>query len=132
MDRHTLLTLAQRILAAPDLDARARELTSLASARQLARIGLSQRPSVLGTVLATTGVLALGVVVGAAAGLLFAPTAGVELRKRMLARVEELSRDATKTRQRLTERVSGARVSVAPAPPAAVHPTDGHAAGARA
>ena len=106
MDSQSMIQLAQRILHAPNNDARVSELVHLAPDAALARIGLAHRSSFLGTALSLTGALVVGVAIGAGAALLFAPTSGNELQAKLRRQAKRLSREAKKAAGRVEAVVS--------------------------
>jgi hypothetical protein len=58
-------------------------------------LGLTQRRSLLGTILPAFGLLAAGAVIGAGIGLAFAPSSGERLRKDVTGKLDQL-RDRVK------------------------------------
>jgi hypothetical protein len=112
MDRQAMIDFAQRMMHAPDNDARVHELVNLAPDSALARVGLARQPSMLGTVLSFTGAIAFGAVIGAGAALLLAPTSGEELQGKIRKQVRRLSRDVKKATDQVEEAVSEVREQV--------------------
>jgi len=94
MDNQALLQLVDRIVKAPDNDARIKELMNFAPEALLQRAGLTHRSSMLESTLSFTGAMTVGMMVGASAALMLVPGARSELRARIrksLDRVEEKS-----------------------------------------
>lgn len=132
MDLQSMLTLAQRLVGAPDNAARAQQIMGLTPDRMLSSIGLSHRPSTLGAILPIAGALVVGAAVGAGMALLLAPTTGPELQSRIRTQVDRLSSEAAKVTETIAARVADAGEKVPPTPGAERRRTDGHADGARA
>jgi hypothetical protein len=112
MDRQSMMDFAQRMMHAPDYDARAREIVGLTPDTMLARMGLARQPSTIGIVLSYAGAIALGAIAGAGTALLLAPTSGEELQEKLRAQAKRLSRDAKKATDQVEEAVSEVRDQV--------------------
>lgn len=112
MDSQTMFDLAQRLVHAPDNDARARELVNLTPDAMLSRLGLARKPSVLDTFLSLTGAAAFGAIVGAGAALLLAPTSGKELQTKLRRQAKRAARDVQKATDQMEEKISEVREQV--------------------
>jgi len=112
MDRQQMIDLAQRIVHAPDNDARVQELVQLTPSSTLARIGLAHRPSMLGSVLSFTGAVAIGAIIGAGTALLLAPTSGEELQTKLRRQAKRAARIVTKATDQAEDAVSEVRDQV--------------------
>jgi gas vesicle protein len=112
MDRQQIIDFAQRMRNARDNDARMQEVMRLAPDSALSRLGLQRQSSLLGSVLAYGGAMALGALVGASAALLLAPTSGEEMRNRVRRQAKRVSRDVKKATENVEQAVSGAREQI--------------------
>lgn len=112
MDRQTMIDLAQRIARAPSNDARITELANLAPDAMLARYGLAHRSSVLGSLVAGTGIFLAGAAIGACTALLLAPSTGKELQQKIRKQSRRVSRDVKKATADMEERVAEVRDQV--------------------
>lgn len=109
MDRQEIIDFAQRMRSARNNDARMQELVRLAPDSALARVGLQRQSSMLGTVLAYGGAVAIGALIGAGAALLLAPTDGKEMRNRVRRQAKRVSRDVKKVTGNVEQAMSEAR-----------------------
>ncbi len=83
MDNQALLQLVDRIVKAPDNEARIQELMSFAPEALLQRAGLTHRSSMVESTLSFAGAMTVGMMVGASAALMLVPGARSELRARI-------------------------------------------------
>ena len=132
MDTQEMFTLAQRMLAGPDTDARMRALVRLAPDGMLSRLGLEQRSSALGTALSMTGVFVGGAALGAGAALLLTPVTGEELQARIRKQAKRVSGDVKKAADRIDARVLDATARPKDAKSDGKPEESTHADGARA
>lgn len=109
MDRQDIIDFAQRMRSARNNDARMQELVRLAPDSALARVGLQRQSSMLGTVFAYGGAVAVGALIGAGAALLLAPTDGKEMRNRVRRQAKRVSRDVKKVTGNVEQAMSDAR-----------------------
>lgn len=109
MDKQQIIDFAQRMRSARDNDARMQEVVRLAPDSTLSRLGLQHRSSLLGTVLAFGGAVAIGAVIGAGAALLLAPTDGKEMRTKIRRQAKRVSRDVKKASESVEHAMTEAR-----------------------
>ena len=129
MERQAMIDFAQRMMHAPDNDTRARAIVDLAPDSALSRMGLARQSSTMGTVLAYTGAIAFGAIVGAGAALLLAPTSGDELQKKLRKQAKRISKDVKKATDQVEEAVMEVREQVSAfAHPDAPHTSKRHTA----
>jgi hypothetical protein len=107
-----MMDFADRIVRAPDNDARAREIVNLAPDATLARYGLMHRPSMITTTLAFTGAVAIGAFIGAGAALLFTPMTGKDVQEKLRTQAKRLSREAKNAADRVESSVANIRDQV--------------------
>lgn len=93
MENQAILALVERIVNAPNNDARVKELMNFAPEALLHRAGLTHRSSLLESTLSYTGAMTVGMFMGASAALMLVPGARSELRARFRKSLDRLDHD---------------------------------------
>ena len=93
MENKALLQLVERIMNAPNNDARIQELMNFAPESLLHRAGLTHRSSMLESTLSITGAISVGMILGASGAMMLVPGARKELRARLRKSLDRLDHD---------------------------------------